>query len=593
MSRHAFVAIVFWVLSAPIALQGADSANLLFSMSALFLGPIAYWLVFDRDFLHLARTNARRVLHRAFWPMLLFCGGLVAYYFCWYYSIYSYAPSQALIINYMWPLVLYLVQMLIFRDASNRPTFDPLILLLAFIGAFFLAFEPQGAAADGLSFQYLPYQFAFVAALLPAVYMSSARVVIERSEITSTQAYQLICLLAAPLLLIASGLSLAFDAPMAALGELWPPALMGITSVAIAHTAFNRAMDGTNNAFLSSAAFLTPILTLLILATFFDGELSPQAIFGISLILVANVLTSRLLDNYITATASVLGVLYVLAGASFKIYVGTAPLDSGVLQSVLAIFTLVAGFMLSQISPQRKTQLEDLEKLAAITARLSMRLSNDPKSAAHLATELSGIFAAICAPGASTEAGQSAAMLRISRLTEWLSSTRENRGLQDLAPQFFDACLSVASHQRNYYSSFELLLLSVLGISVSTMAVASIETDGFALTGTALLACGLAYLLGKLFELNNFFGTTIAQQETHFNRVAFPDRHRHLLFKDRLRPDFSPKPAADLIFDGAVLPDNRIDALKRKRWYDTAGRTIVVALLLLALLVQVLTISLG
>ncbi|MEO1239736.1 MAG: EamA family transporter [Pseudomonadota bacterium] len=594
MTRNAVLAVLLWSLSAPLALLGASTPNLFLSLSVLFFGAVAYWTILDRSFFASTLRTAKRVWNEKPVTTAIFTVGLIVYYLCWYYSLYTYSPAQAIIIIYLWAPILYFSQTLIFGDRTNRPVLDLIILFLAFTGAFFLVFEVQNTGTGGQTLSILPYHFAFLTAALPAVYMSAARKLTDAELASPTEVYQVGALIGLPAMLISGTITTLNGANLPSLSDVLPLLLLGVTSLAMAHTLYNSALDGSNNAFVSSVSFLNPVIVVSCLALFYGEPLSTKVLFGITLIIVANVMTSRLLDGYITVLATALGTYYVISGASFARYITTFQVDSGTLQALLAIFTLVAGFMLSQILSRRKTQLDALDEFAATAARIRMILTNRNEDTHDFDVAISKFVAKLARNRPQVaEEGRLEARVLAETVEHLCERRRDTDHLFDLAEALFRAGLAASTHHRGYFSNFEIGILLTLGMSLSTFAATTVFQSQVSLIGVVLLSCSLAFLLGKLVELNSFFGQTLTRQQVDFSKVVFGGDRTLILFRDDGNRPGDLCDIDQIWFNGAVLDGDDQVALARRFKFNQMGTWIVASLLMLALVAQITTISLG
>ena len=269
-------AVLVWSTAASFAVLGTSLPPLLFIAGAFAAGFLAFCIA------RIARGQSLREMLAV--PLPVLC--LMVLGFLGHNGLYvtalRYAPAAEVnLISYLWPLLM--VAFLGLAGVARPTRWQLLGSLLGFAGlAWFvspqlLSQDGAGAAGDGL-FGYL---LALCAATCFAVY-SALRAKLRDGP---PDAAGTACGVAA---IIALALHLAFGGDMAAQLEpavLVAMLLIGVGPMGLANLMWDHGVRFGDGRVLSSLAYLTPVLSTLLLAAFGLAALTPHVLIGGGLIL--------------------------------------------------------------------------------------------------------------------------------------------------------------------------------------------------------------------------------------------------------------------------------------------------------------------
>jgi len=255
------------------------------------LGAIALWSTLALLSLKLARVPpfllvAIALLLGAAWgarglslrlrPAVLLLGvyGLFAYHLCLFLALRLAPPVEANLLNYLWPLLIVVLAPVFVPGTALRPR-HVAGALLGFAGAALLvtggrmAFSSAGAAG---------YLLAFAAAVIWSTYSLLTR----RIGSFPTSAIATFCLVSG---VLALGCHAALEPrylPRAS--ELPFLLLLGLGPMGAAFYLWDRALKGGDPRVVGTLAYLTPLLSTLLVATFGGGRLGPTSLAAMALI---------------------------------------------------------------------------------------------------------------------------------------------------------------------------------------------------------------------------------------------------------------------------------------------------------------------
>lgn len=229
-------------------------------------------------------AGLRREGLRAARPAVLLLGvyGLFAYHLCLFLALRLAPPVEANLINYLWPLLIVVLSPALVRGATLRVR-HVAGALAGFAGAVLLVGGGRLAVpAEGLA--------GFLLAALAALIWSTYSLLTKRLGHVPTSAVSVSCL--------ASGaLSLACHA---LLEPAWRPAaaevpallLIGLGPMGAAFYLWDRALKDGDPRAIGTLAYLTPLLSTLLLAATGSGRVTPLALAAGGLIVGGAVLGS-------------------------------------------------------------------------------------------------------------------------------------------------------------------------------------------------------------------------------------------------------------------------------------------------------------
>ena len=271
-ARHpqlqALVAIILW---SSLATLGADLWSMppfLLVGTCLVLGSIP----------GLPRVGEWKVPPRT---LALGVYGLFGYHFCLFMALRLAPPLHANLINYLWPLLIVVLSPLFFRDYRLRLR-HVAGALLGFAGAGLIVtrgrLELDATAVPG-------YLLALAAAVIWATYS----LLTKKVRRFPNAAIGLFCMVSGLLSLV---LHVIFEKPYPIL-ERWPEVLLlGLGPMGAAFFAWDHALKNGDPRRIGLLAYLTPMLSTLILAATGHGQLDAVAGAAMGLIVAGAALGS-------------------------------------------------------------------------------------------------------------------------------------------------------------------------------------------------------------------------------------------------------------------------------------------------------------
>jgi drug/metabolite transporter (DMT)-like permease len=248
---RALLAIAQWGTLAALGLRLRHLPPFLLVGCALLLGALVGW---------------RRLRLRGLRPRVLLLGvyGLFAYHFCLFLALRLAPPVEANLLNYLWPLLIVLLAPAIVPGARLRGR-HVAGALLAFAGAALLVTGGRLGGAGGSPAGYL-------LALAAAVIWSTYSLLTKRLGDFPTSAIAAFCLVSGSLSLLCH----AFFEPrvLPSAGDLPFLLLVGLCPMGWAFYLWDRAMKDGDPRVIGTLAYLTPLLSTLLIAASGQGSLS-------------------------------------------------------------------------------------------------------------------------------------------------------------------------------------------------------------------------------------------------------------------------------------------------------------------------------
>jgi drug/metabolite transporter (DMT)-like permease len=214
--------------------------------------------------------------------LLLGICGLFGYHFCLFIALRHAPAVEANLINYLWPLLIVILS----------PLFLPGYSLKArHIGAAFLGLTGAALIVTGgrLSFEsaYMP---GYLLAALAALLWSSYSLMTKRITSFPNAAIGLFCLCSGLLSLL---MHFIFEPRYVPSIKDFPPLiLLGIGPMGAAFFLWNAALRNGDPRVIGSIAYLTPLLSTLVLAVTGSGRFTPLSGAAMALIIGGSVVGS-------------------------------------------------------------------------------------------------------------------------------------------------------------------------------------------------------------------------------------------------------------------------------------------------------------
>lgn len=386
------VSVVFWSISAPFSKALNGLAEFPVIVTFMQIGAVSALLAFS-----LIQIESRQELEKDFrrlflfthdssaprekksiittW-LLLFAFGIsmTAYHSLFFYALQNGPSLQLNMINYLWPIILVLIYIMLGKGERGGSYLQFALIPLAFFGALIIGFD--GAEIGGIQLSQ-PLLAALGCALIAPVYMALAPWMIERRYIANARNVHVFALSVTALaqLIIYGATGELRGVPSLAIIE---SLLVGISSIAIAHVCWTQALQVGHKPTISTMIYLTPVLSSFWLVAILEEPVSGQFALGASVILLANVLMSRAIDELMPMVFALVVCAYVMIGWFGRNLLGAANLDQSIYAVIPGIFSILAGFVLSR-TWQRNAELEkgfigwacDLRSMLADSTRRS------------------------------------------------------------------------------------------------------------------------------------------------------------------------------------------------------------------------------
>ncbi len=259
---YALGAIALWGTLAVLGLELRAVPPFLLVGSALLLGALC---------------GARGLRPGAVRPAVLLLGvyGLFAYHFCLFLALRLAPPVEANLLNYLWPLLIVVLSP-VFLSGVRLGRRHVAGALLGFAGAWLLVSGGRlGFAREGLA----GYLLAVAAAFIWATYSLLSK----RLGSFPTSAIASFCLVSG---LLSLGCHALFEpAYRPSVGELPFLLLIGLGPMGAAFYLWDRALKEGDPRVIGTLAYLTPLLSTLLIALAGVGRLGGLALGAMALII--------------------------------------------------------------------------------------------------------------------------------------------------------------------------------------------------------------------------------------------------------------------------------------------------------------------
>ena len=360
----AMTAILFWSLKPVFVATIGDRAT--FAEIFVIAGAIALACslagaaIMWRDTLKLVRTRA--VFYGA--ANAVTAGFFLAlWYYGFYRGLYNSQKADVTIIAFTWPLIaIFAMQIFAPNLARRLSRMELSLVLVAFFGAVAIGLGRLTSLDLTSNSEIL---FAFLAAFGSGVYLPfSLKALIAFEDIIGSKVkatfFSVSLANAAALAFVlcyfgATGQRLyfyAFDPTVWAIC-----ALIGIGTYLLAEMTWNWAFTEFKSLTLSSLVYFSPALSVVYLYVFFDVPVSSLSVFGLVLILFANMTLHGRYQLNNALFSALIGTLFVALCSFFVV-----PTDTRFLTDLLyflsGVFAILAGFILSRVSGRRAQEVD-------------------------------------------------------------------------------------------------------------------------------------------------------------------------------------------------------------------------------------------
>lgn len=261
-ANSAFGAILLWATLAAISTRLVAVPPFLLTGLALLIGSV---------------VGARALLRRPPPLPALALGvyGLFGFHFFLFLALRLAPPVEANLVNYLWPLLIVVLAPVLVPGIAWS-TRHGLAALMGFAGAALLI--TAGSASPG-SGDALGYAFALASAIIWSTYSLATR----RFSHFPTGYVTWFCLVSGALALACH---FAFEPRYWPTASEWPFLIaLGLGPMGAAFFLWDRALKKGDPRVLGNLAYLTPLLSTLLLVAFGGGQLTAIAIVAMALIL--------------------------------------------------------------------------------------------------------------------------------------------------------------------------------------------------------------------------------------------------------------------------------------------------------------------
>ena len=259
---QSLAAILLWSLLAALAMQLTQMPPFLLVGCALLIGSLC----------SIHRLSQWRV---PLPTLLLGVYGLFGFHFCLFLALRQAPPVEANLINYLWPLLIVLLAPLFLSGYALRPR-HVAAAALGFAGALLIV---SGGKVDFSQKFALGYLLATMSAFIWASYS----LLTKRVKPFPNAALGLFCLVAGALSLL---MHFALEPSYAFSGRDVPILLLlGFGPMGAAFFLWDAALKNGDPRIIGSLAYLTPMLSTLVLIATGQGKFTPTVGIAMALII--------------------------------------------------------------------------------------------------------------------------------------------------------------------------------------------------------------------------------------------------------------------------------------------------------------------
>ena len=263
----ALAAVVMWASLATLAAILAHIPPLLLTGLGLLIGSVIA--------LPLSGFNLKKI-----WPkpkvLLLGVYGLFGYHAALFAGLQNAPEVQANLVNYLWPLLIVILAPLIVKGTTLRPR-HIFAAVTGFVGAA-MAIVSGTQLTGGFEIGYV---YALLAALIWSTYSLGIRA-IGSFDVSAVGAFGLVAGA------LAIGAHLIFEPRVQITSaDLLPLALLGLGALGASFYFWAYALQNGEPQRIGLIAFLTPVLSTVLLILWTGSQLSPLLLLSATLIFVA------------------------------------------------------------------------------------------------------------------------------------------------------------------------------------------------------------------------------------------------------------------------------------------------------------------
>lgn len=450
--------------------------------------------------------------------ILLFSAFITIYHSAFYYALHNAPRIQANVINYLWPLILFISGSTIFRVNKEKLGFyDIALVVLAFFGAFTIAWDPSQplsnfALSAGLG-------AAFIAAIAAPIYMNTS-VLIRRSSYTRSHfVYLAGFLISVPALLaIAKFESIELMPAPSAIPYI---IYLGIATIAIAHVAWTRAIDLGPSVTVSNLAYLVPVFSTFLLIVLLGDQPSNKILFGATLIILSNVLSNEAFRRIYAESGAVIVFFYVSFSIYFKDELGLEKLVFGSLDYLGQVFAIISGFFLARMWQKNREEQQTLVKFATEFDAFvkDLKDSRSDVESDHLSDAIDNVMIKVADFDVTdSDAARAIQAEQLKSSYDELIAKVEN-GVRPTAASLGENLLSSSRRIRGLLNNWivqkfdrasngEIFIISLLGFAGAVLVVGTSGGNLILDLIAMIFASSIAYIVLKIRDYNNMAAIT-------------------------------------------------------------------------------------
>jgi len=361
---YALVAILLWSSAATVAGILTNSANFLTITISLQIGGIGFfasWLylskTYEESFISLKKLiKKQKIKNYLIFNLVMFSFFITLYYLLFYYSIQNAPKIQANILNYLWPMLTPLLGIYLFKnEKKDFGYYQVFLLFLSFVGALLVAWDIT--LDNPFSSFHLEYIYAILGAFSAALYLNF--IFKLKRYMASTQLLYLIALIISlPFsILIAYLFDVEINFTLSSLPWLL---YLGVVVFGFGQYLLVKSIEIDNMVTISALAYITPLISSLMLNMFLNEPLTNTIVFGAVLIVFSNIM----LSNYFSHFYAVNGALIAFVSVGLVAYINPYLInieyfqENNINKNLGIIFSILTGFILSKV--WNKNQQEDI-----------------------------------------------------------------------------------------------------------------------------------------------------------------------------------------------------------------------------------------
>jgi len=401
MNLHVALAVLINASYAPVIvflLQKNTFSILVFTnqlvafLTALFISTIFY----KNDLQNLLKQINLGIFYRITIAALLY----IAFNLSFLYALQNSNPAQVNLIGEAWPAFMFIGLILIRRSKANINPAKIISFTIATLGAIVIASGNVGFSIFDIDFPLLIALSAAIWGGLNNVFVIWAADLVKEKGISNDRVSTAICLemivrgvvtLGMIAIIIAMDYNIDLNLDFSEISAIL---YCGIFVAAIQNILWTIGMDSKNELSDSILAFVSPLLSFLALASFYDVEISLISVLGGVMVIFANIIIN--FDYKYFNSLRLLGVPFLFLLSLFCLYTPTLEIARPEnITSLSLVFSIVVGFTLSILSAQAREIRKMFSEFIFTQQGISSETQKEIETAANSALGFAQIGAKI------------------------------------------------------------------------------------------------------------------------------------------------------------------------------------------------------